>query len=363
MELERRITRPLTIFLALSFLATVGAVPLAQAVLDAVAGELGAYTELRSLEEDLEERSFLRNLVLPRIQSALSGLGAGNEQVYLGLDGWLFYRADVDHVTGPGFLAAGDEPVRALIDLHAQLKERGVDLLVVPVPVKPTIHPEKLSRAYAGAEIPTRNPSFEAFASALAESGVELLDLAPALLAHKRPERPAYLATDTHWTPAAVRVAAAAVADRVRRRHPDLGSTEPAGVLPEMRVVQLGDTARMLATGRWPRETVRLEPMVRSGSGPAPVLLLGDSFANIYSLESMGWGNGAGLAEQLGRELGVPVEAVTRNDGGALAVRAALARRLARDGAFLRGTKVVVYEFAARELSQGDWRSLTLPVW
>ena len=31
-------------------------------------------------------------------------LGAGNERVYPGRDGWLFYRPDVEYLTGPGFL-------------------------------------------------------------------------------------------------------------------------------------------------------------------------------------------------------------------------------------------------------------------
>ena len=35
---------------------------------------------------------------------------------------------------------------------------------------------------------------------------------------------------------------------------------------------------------------------------------LGDSFANIFSVASMGWGEGAGLAEHLSLALGLPVE-------------------------------------------------------
>ena len=31
-------------------------------------------------------------------------LGAGNERVYVGRDGWLFYRPDVEYLTGRGFL-------------------------------------------------------------------------------------------------------------------------------------------------------------------------------------------------------------------------------------------------------------------
>ena len=61
--------------------------------------------ELKAVEEQLESESVVSEWLLPRVQSILTGkLGVGNEQVYLGRDGWLFYRPDVDYVTGPPFL-------------------------------------------------------------------------------------------------------------------------------------------------------------------------------------------------------------------------------------------------------------------
>ena len=62
----------------------------------------------------------------------------------------------------------------------------------------------------------------------------------------------------------------------------------------------------------------------------ADVLLLGDSFTNIFSLEAMGWGTAAGLAEQLSFVLGRPVDRLVQNANGAFATREALARELAR---------------------------------
>src|SRR4051812_21041629 len=40
----------------------------------------------------------------------------------------------------------------------------------------------------------------------------------------------------------------------------------------------------------------------------ADVLLLGDSFSNIFSLEGMGWGEAAGLGPQLSLALGRPLD-------------------------------------------------------
>jgi alginate O-acetyltransferase complex protein AlgJ len=83
---------------------------------------------------------------------------------------------DVDYVTSPGFLdpavqarrsAASDEwaePVRpdprpALLRLKASLEAQGIALIVVPVPVKPTIHPEMLASSYSRPEAAENEPS------------------------------------------------------------------------------------------------------------------------------------------------------------------------------------------------------------
>jgi hypothetical protein len=93
----------------------------------------------------------------------------------------------------------------------------------------------------------------------------------------------------------------------------------------------------------------------------ARVLLLGDSFCNIFSLESMGWGESAGFAEQLSRALGgQPLDCILRNSDGSFATREFLSRELARGRDRLVGKKVVVWEFAVRELAFGNWKLLDM---
>jgi alginate O-acetyltransferase complex protein AlgJ len=93
----------------------------------------------------------------------------------------------------------------------------------------------------------------------------------------------------------------------------------------------------------------------------AEVLLLGDSFTNVYSDPALGWGRGAGLAEQLSFVLGRPIDKLALNAGGAHATREALARALGTGRARLEGKRLVIYQFATRELSGGDWRPVALP--
>ena len=113
----------------------------------------------------------------------------------------------------------------------------------------------------------------------------------------------------------------------------------------------------------FPPETVWLRRILRPDGSPwrssrdADVLLLGDSFSNIYSLESMGWGTSAGFAEQLSYVLRRPVDRLVQNDEGAFATRTMLQREPDR----LTGKRVVVYQFSARELAFGDWRSFRPP--
>jgi alginate O-acetyltransferase complex protein AlgJ len=68
----------------------------------------------------------------------------------------------------------------------------------------------------------------------------------------------------------------------------------------------------------------------------------------------MGWGTSAGLVEQLSYALRRPVDRLAQNDDAAFATRA----MLARDPGRLEGKRVVIYQFAARELASGDWAIL-----
>jgi alginate O-acetyltransferase complex protein AlgJ len=70
----------------------------------------------------------------------------------------------------------------------------------------------------------------------------------------------------------------------------------------------------------------------------------------------MGWGTSAGFAEQLAHALQREMDRLVQNDRGAFAARELLRQTPGR----LDGKRLVVYQFAARELSEGDWRVLPL---
>ncbi|HEX4630147.1 MAG TPA: hypothetical protein VH188_04215 [Chthoniobacterales bacterium] len=338
--------------------------------------------ELKAAEKELETESVVSEWLLPRVQLALVKLGAGNEQVYLGREGWLFYRPDVDYVIGPPFLepkvmthrahTAGlqPDPVKAIIDFRDQLGSRGVDLILLPVPTKASIEGERLSFR-AGAKALLENESFAEFQHRLTAAGVRFFDPAPLLMDRKAGSNdlPQFLEKDTHWRPEAMQFVAERLAWSINEAPPN-GAAGPLRILP-VEISGRGDIARMLKVSSANRniDAPQTVPTLRVAAGDSPwrpsrdaeVLLLGDSFSNIFSLAALDWGESAGFAEHLSAALGgKPLDCILRNSDAAFATREMLSRDLARGRDRLAGKKLVIWEFAARELAFGDWKMIDM---
>jgi hypothetical protein len=359
-----------------------GAAPAATLWRRVVSANREVLSRLSSFERTLDDESLLGRILRRPAQRVMAGwLGSGNERVYIGREGWLFYRPDVEYLTMLRFLdpaqlerrvAAATEwatppqpdPRKALVRFHHDLQARGIRLIVMPTPVKPGVHPEMLA---SGAD-PTgvlQNPSFPEFVADLSRAGLLVFDPGDRLAA-ARGAHPQYLETDTHWLPETMESVADSLGTFIEAHVPIPAVADPAYRLERVEVRSSGDTARMLDLPEndplFPPETVWLRRILQRDGSPwrssrtADVLLLGDSFSNIYSLESMGWGTSAGFAEQLSYVLRRPVDRLVQNDEGAFATRAMLQREPHR----LDGKRLVVYQFSARELAFGDWQVILL---
>jgi hypothetical protein len=349
-----------------------------------------AIAGLSEFEQALDEDSLLSQQLRPPAQIVITGwLGAGNERVYRGREGWLFYRPDVEYITGRGFLdpdqlqrratpqaesmagparseVQGADPRPAIAQFQRDLEARGITLVVVPTPLKPGVHPEMLAGRYGGGTGVLQNRSYAAFVADLRRGGVLVFDPSEAL-ATARLAGPQYLATDTHWRPEAMEAVADLLAGFIAAQLHLPPAPDPGYQIDRPEIHNRGDAARMLDLPEdwslFPPEAVWLRRVLQPDESPwrpsrsADVLLLGDSFTNIYSLESMGWGTSAGFAEQLSYALRRPIDRVVQNDEGAFATRA----MLQRDPDRLEGKRVVVYQFAVRELAFGDWKVIPLP--
>ena len=170
--------------------------------------------------------------------------------------------------------SATNDPVAAIVDFRDQLAAHGIRLVVMPVPNKESVYPDRLtSRAE-----PRRGvlaPRTRDLLDTLRAANVEVIDLFKEFGEARQQtgvafQAPLYLAQDTHWSPAGVDLAAKAVA----RRLMELGWVQPGQVDYSERsapVQRLGDVLRMLQVPLIERgvnpETVSSVQVVRHDSG------------------------------------------------------------------------------------------------
>lgn len=347
---------------------------------------------LAGYEDALHDASVARRLVQPRVQQALTRyLAFGNTQAYIARgslhpSGWLFYQLGLDYLAGPPFLRpsvlrhreqqllqAGEadvnaDPRRAIVQFHRDCQRAGVHLVFVPIPIKHMMQPAQLGgRVALSKPIPTpNNPDYPKFLNDLRNAGVDVFDPTPPVLFPDDPVR--YLQQDTHWTPQFMEAVAQGLADHIRR---SIELPPPARVfsvrIVEERARHLGDIAATLQLP--PRQTLfrpqtlALRRVLDAATGQdwrpdpdADILLLGDSFSNIYSEEHMGWGRSAGFPQHLSRLLARSLDVIAHNGQAANEVRRALAARSHP----LAGKRVIVWQVAMHELATSNWPIIRL---
>jgi len=322
---------------------------------------------LRDFEEDLEDASWFAERLRPWMQYAqFAALHDAGEYGLLGRDGWLFYRPGAEYLVEPwGPDGEDGDPLTAIVSFRDQLAALGIELLVVPAPGKVSVYPGRLTRR-APAPRPYVNAHTRTLMARLAEAGVEVVDL-QAVYAQASAADPAlYLAQDTHWTPAGMRLAAQAVA----RRLLELGWVEPGTVpydLEPVEIQRLGDIIRMMQMppleDRLAPEPITCAQVVRRDTREpyqddpsASVLVLGDSFLRIYQRDEPG---SAGFIAHLAHELSQPLASIVNDGGASTLVRQELSRR----PKLLADKRVVVWEFVERDVRFGTegWQDIRLP--
>jgi hypothetical protein len=371
--------------LILMFLAIIAGVPASQALVELCRGgrprvldlfdRCPTAPNLRAYERDLEGASLVARSARPWVQFAQHRwLRDAGEKALVGRHGWLFYKPGVEYLLDPardaGHAKPLNDPLPAIVAFRDSLRERGIRLLLVPVPDKASVYPEHLTARVTSADVLVC-PSTRRLFSRLSAEGLEFVDLFDAFSAEKRGGSraghvPLYLAQDTHWSPAGIEIAARVVARRIL----DRGWIAAGPVAFESRptpVARLGDVLRMLGSPPIERrshlERVVCGRVVRRdtgepyrGEGDGEVLVLGDSFLRIFEEDEPG---SAGFLSHLALELRRPLLSLASDGGAATLVR----RELYHRPRLLRDTKVLVWEFAERDigLALDGWRLVRLP--
>ena len=418
--------------LVIGFLAVIAAVPVTQTGLELARHERVQFTDafrrwpteknLRQIEHTLEEKSWFQRKLRPVVQGILfATLRETGAKGVVGRDQWVFYRPDLRYLVESKRREAGtgdsegippsddrtpwDSVERAVLRFRDQLQERGIALVVVPVPGKPAVYPDQVTQREVGKRQPFESPTLELL-RALQRNGVATVDLFAAFstarseAARTGTDGPLYLTQDTHWTPRGAQLAAASVAARLREMKL---APPPAKEFraERVQVARWGDVLDMMQIpglrDAFPSQTVECLQVVDPALGPlvstasdrpgtyrypgqqASVLVLGDSFCRIYQYpepQSLGelpaaagrrekagtkrlLPGSAGFVSHLALALQSPVDAIMSDGGASTDVR----RKLSTNPEILEGKKVVIWQFVERDiaLGSGGWEDVPLP--
>ncbi len=376
---------------------------------------------LRAFESKVEDENALVLAVRPRYQLAVWNLLSDpGEKVVLG-EGegrWLFYRQDVEFLVQPSPLdvrsAKLDNPIKAIEKFRDQLKAKGVELLVVITPGKPSIYPERLTgrsadvvgsagvKADASSGVNAAGHG-KAILDSLAKAGFNTVDLYTPLLAAKADDAKLgalYLDDDTHWTPRGAELAAAEIAKKVREMADagavDIGEKSIEYVAGDSVADRMGDIGEMSGLNKFNvfkaqqvtghvvmqqevterplsadstetpadslsdstavQETVAYDTVrtpFKDDFRKAKILILGDSFSRIYQTDSP---VNAGWIAHFAKEMGRPVASIVSDGGASTLVR----EKLARKAGVLKGKKLLIWEFVERDLRFGaeGWKEV-----
>ena len=311
---------------------------------------------------------------------ASSAEGAGAFGLKGGAKGWWFSPRELDHL-GSGEFWKGDlsettltgaDPVPVIAEYAKDLELLGVRLILVPVPPKASIYPEKFSPVAMNADLPAKGVVYPqaGFLELLKGQGVEVIDLEPVFQdLRKAGPTKVYCAQDSHWSPQGAMEAASVVADKLREepyvaaRANSYGG--PIVVAPEETIEIHGDLLSDEEKASEPKETLKIqyvkgaEGKIIKSDAESPVLVVADSHAQVFTIggDEM-HAQGAGFVDHLSAQLGFPVDVISSQGGGGDSARMTVARRAHSDETLWQQKKVVIWLFSAREFTRGKWRKI-----
>ena len=328
-------------------------------LLAALAGALLAETPLSEAQQKFATE----------LAATVQHLEKKNAAAGAGVDGWLFFGGELRLLSLGRFW--GDDaakvsrahkpelkdPVPAILDFQQQLKARGIELVVVPVPPKAAIYPEKI---VPGFDVRTVDPApvLHRFYDELRGTGIDVLDLSALFVQNRDHARGSvFCKTDSHWSGIGCVLAAQAIADKVRSKLPQPAT--PKQYASDWKEVQVsGDLDGLMSreSHKPGPEKIAVQSVSEKGTGGAiepdansPLLLLGDSHTLVYH-DFLA--EHAGLLDQLALQLGFAPDLIGTRGSGATPVRINLYRRSVKDAGYLAKKKVVVWCFAAREFTE-----------
>ncbi len=316
-------------------------------------------------------------LLLISLLSLKPGIAAqtgASSQVVAGTEGWLFLKKELRFLNVGSFWAEhadtasqarradAKDPTPAIVAFHRALAEKGVTLLLVPVPPKALLYSEHVPVAEKGENW---GESLDSYYKILREQGVQVLDLREGLLnAKASQEQPVYCREDTHWSGFGVTVAADLISEQIKKMLPGADKT----YMEKWNTIQIsGDLRKMMGEKQGNTETIIIRGISDEKGQPpqvdpfSPLLVLGDSHVLVFHEGGDMHARGAGITDQLAFSLAMPMDVIGVRGSGATPARLNLYRKAQRTPEYWKGKKVVVWCFAAREFTETDgWRIIPI---
>ncbi len=311
----------------------------------------------------------------------------------LARENWCYQMSELRYgATGPFFGEAAQtffpdappeeaDPLGAVLDFRDQLEARGIDLIFVPIPVRPLIYPEgviDLGEFVDADPLPDLKPMQNRFLGIVGNAGVLTVDLTSLFLRNRRyVGGPLYCKSDTHWTPSGATLAAMSIGRLLKSRpwyeHTVDELDDPTAKFSMRwsnrrhfghcykKLRDLGGVENLSEEELSVREIIG-PGSLRSGRKTlrhpdSPVVVLGDS--NMLWWQQMN----AAFPQQLAFELGYWVDTLTTHGGGINEARLNLARTLREDPEYLDGKRAVIWIFTARSMINAKpyWLRIPLP--
>tara|TARA_R110002096_G_scaffold91625_14_gene207329 strand:+ start:2554 stop:3600 length:1047 start_codon:yes stop_codon:yes gene_type:complete len=290
---------------------------------------------------------------------------------------WFFLTSELLHA-GTGQFWTRDwaevainkqDPVPFMVQFQDLLQARGIELLVVPIPAKTSIHPDKVSSKF-GVDAPY--PA-KPFLDQLTSAGLTCLDLEPVFKAERAAGNKMHCEQDAHFTPHACAVISKLIAQRYQDAdwftpQPESGFLRSEGKdliiigdqVPEDQRSKFTEVLDVQYCGT--NQGGKLAPVPPSDQ--SPILLLGDSHTLVFQ-EGSSRGmhcKGAGLLDNLQVDCGLAIDQVGVRGSGMKAARVQLYRHAAGKPGYWDHKKLVIWTFSIREFTQSFDKLMEIPI-
>ncbi len=282
-----------------------------------------------AIEEQIENNTLAKKISKDLVQSAKNKLGWHTNGI-IRSKGTSYYIKDLQHLTNRTNYTQGNKsPYQTILNYRDLLQAENIQLIITIINGKGNL----------------TNPATNALVSKLKQQNI------PTIHVKKEPLNQ-YLQHDSHWHPDLMEKTAQLLA-KISKKYV---SSNP---FPYEETTQTITNTGDLIQQNQPElhtQTINIRTVRPTNTTPLPpsqILILGDSFTNIFSAPEMGWGQKAGLAERLSFHLSHPCKAIAINGNGANASR----QELARTTKTLPSIKLVIWQFAARELDHSPWQN------